>query len=145
MSPAEDSSQSKSKEQIISEVARATYLSNDVVTDVVNEYLRAIRREVVRTGWLTIKGFFAVRTSVKKAHVRKDIHTGKDTQFPESEYLRVSLSKQLRDEFQALRRRDSDSAPEGPSAPHSPVQHAYEYDDDDFDADLEDMLSEEEL
>lgn len=137
---------------MIAEVARNTYLSNDVVKDVVNEYLKVLRREIVENGRMTIKGIFSIRSSVKKAHVRRELHSGKDTQFPESEYLRVSLSKQLRDEFQARRkgasvgtggqnaatgRNESTRAAEGRSGG---VQAA-----DDFDADLEDMLADEEI
>lgn len=133
-------SQDKTKERIIAEVARNTYLSNDVVKDVVNEYLKVLRKEIVETGRLAVKGIFSIQSSVKKAHVRRDLHTGKDTQFPESEYLRVSLSKQLRDEFHARRKGSSPAARSGHADGGNTVNDA-----DDFDADLEDMLADEEI
>lgn len=99
--------QKKPKDHIISEVSQNTYLSVDVVRDVVNEFLRVIRREIVETGRMTIPGIFSVRTMTKKAHRRRSVKTGEMTDYPASEYLAVALSKSLRDEFQMMRRTDS--------------------------------------
>lgn len=95
------------KQEIVQEVGQNLYLQDAVVKQVIDEFLRILRREIINRGEATLKGLFTIKTSKKKAHTRKHIVTGEDTEFEESEFLTVSLSKPLRDEFQRSRNEEN--------------------------------------
>lgn len=86
-------------QEIIAEISQTLYLRKGLVKEVVDEYLRVLKREIIQRGDVIVKGLFSIKRGRKPAHRRRHIKTGKVVEHPESEHLVISLAQPLRDGF----------------------------------------------
>lgn len=86
-------------QEIIAEISENLYLRKGVVKEVVDEYLRILKREIIHRGNVVVKGLFTIKRGKKAAHKRRHIKTGEVVEHPESEHLIIALAQPLRDGF----------------------------------------------
>lgn len=81
------------KDELIRKISKKMFLREDVVEDVVNEFLDHLIAETVRTGGLLLTDFISIRShewgSYKLAN--------RETPIPPHHRLKVKISKNLRD------------------------------------------------
>lgn len=86
------------QQELEAEISQELYLSKAVVKQVLDMYIRKLREKIIERGEVTIKSLFSVKTQTKKAHTRTNFD-GEKEEYPETQFLSISLSRPLRDEF----------------------------------------------
>lgn len=86
------------QQELEAEISQELYLSKDVVKQVLDAYIQKLREKIIKRGEVTIKSLFSVKTQTKKSHTRTNFD-GEKEEYPETQFLSISLSRPLRDEF----------------------------------------------
>lgn len=91
------------KEQLIHETAENLWYREDVVREIVTEFLRILRREIISRGEMHLRGLFTIKTVERKLRRDREDYSdisGENARKETERYLSVSLPRGLRQAFQ---------------------------------------------